>query len=366
MAPAFPISQAADMTARIADLDAEAARLNEAVAPLKAVVDDAEVMDTLIKTSSFTPQHLAEAHGITAENIEALKLWAKHQHEMGVYEDTSYMKYYRELQPVNSMEGLRAQWGKLAGSILGLDWETAAEDRERLERMIAEMAKSGALSDAQALQQRSWLLHWSLFVFSFRVDERAGLEPGREAMLNAFLQDEANLAAIQLNCPWLLRYAAAALLTTKSKRRYPLTKQLLRVVTQVGSPLPYGSDPLVDFLVALLHKFDFEAAQATLAKVPSVIVSDFFLRNSTPAPELLEAARRLLFETYCRIHQKISLECVGGSVSIAPAGTVLCCTEAATQTPIFVFSASLSFMYCTTFASPHTLASAGRLHQSCT
>jgi translation initiation factor 3 subunit E len=65
---------------------------------------------------------------------------------------------------------------------------------------------------------------------------------------------------------------------------------------------------ITEFIVALLHRFDFEAAQATLAQCSGVIATDFFLSSLTSDSELMESARRLLFETYCRIHQKIGLE----------------------------------------------------------
>jgi translation initiation factor 3 subunit E len=63
----------------------------------------------------------------------------------------------------------------------------------------------------------------------------------------------------------------------------------------------------VDFVECLLVRFDFDGAQAKLAECESVIVTDFFLSYLTSPAEFMEAARLFIFETYCRIHQKIDL-----------------------------------------------------------
>jgi len=82
------------------------------------------------------------------------------------------------------------------------------------------------------------------------------------------------------------------------------------MVAPTPNPPALSVSPLqiTEFMVALLHRFDFEAAQATLAQCSGVIATDFFLSSLTSDSELMESARRLLFETYCRIHQKIGLE----------------------------------------------------------
>ncbi len=64
---------------------------------------------------------------------------------------------------------------------------------------------------------------------------------------------------------------------------------------------------IVDFVASVLLRFDFDGAQAKLAECESVIVTDFFLSYLTSAQEFMESARLFIFETYCRIHQKIDL-----------------------------------------------------------
>ena len=62
---------------------------------------------------------------------------------------------------------------------------------------------------------------------------------GKDLLIEFFLLDS-NLNAIQLNCPWLLRYLIAAILTSK-KRQTLLSRQLLRIVTQESAAY---SDPV--------------------------------------------------------------------------------------------------------------------------
>jgi len=270
------------------------------MAPFNELIDPTTCAVTatgadIIDANSFTPEYLAEQHGISADTIEALFRCAKFRYECGEYEEAAeLLKYYRELVPVESESSLRALWGKFVADIVSTRFEAAENDCDKLSALIARAP--GGLSELQALQQRTWMLHWSLFVW-------CNLPKGGKDMLIEFFLLDANLNAIQLNAPWLLRYLTAAILT--SKKRQALTRQLLRIVTQEAAAY---ADPITEFVVALLHRFDFEAAQETLARCSAVIATDYFLSSLTSAAEFMESARRFLFETYCRIHQKIGLE----------------------------------------------------------
>ncbi|CAM9915896.1 unnamed protein product, partial [Choristocarpus tenellus] len=59
------------------------------------------------------------------------------------------------------------------------------------------------------------------------------------------------------------------------------------------------------FLEGLHVSFDFDGAQTRLKECNKVLDSDFFLCNCST--EFMEAARRFIFETYCRIHHKIDI-----------------------------------------------------------
>ncbi|MED6240316.1 Eukaryotic translation initiation factor 3 subunit E [Ataeniobius toweri] len=64
--------------------------------------------------------------------------------------------------PSTDRNALNSLWGKLASEILMQNWEAAMEDLTRLRETVDNNSVSSPL---QSLQQRTWLIHWSLFVF---------------------------------------------------------------------------------------------------------------------------------------------------------------------------------------------------------
>jgi len=79
----------------------------------------------------------------------------------------------------NSERVLGALWGKLAAEILMQNWDAALDDLTRLKDIIDANTFAPLL---QQLQQRTWLMHWALFVF-FNHDN------GRNAIIDLFFQD---------------------------------------------------------------------------------------------------------------------------------------------------------------------------------
>jgi len=226
---------------------------------------------------------------IGEDDIEALYRYAKFQFECGNYSGAAeFLRYYRSLcsSPERSVSAL---WGKFAADILMQDWDEAQEDMTRLKEIID--AKMGANPLGQ-LTQRTWLAHWSLFVFFNH-------ENGRNAIIDLFFQDR-YLSAIQTHARHLLRYLAAAVVV--NKRRRNMMKDLVRVLQQESYAY---SDPITRFLDCLFVKYDFEGAQAALVECDALLRTDFFLVGLRE--EFLERARSFVFETYCRIHQCIDV-----------------------------------------------------------
>ena len=76
------------------------------------------------------------------------------------------------------------------------------------------------------LQQRTWLIHWSLFVFFNDPKGR-----GRDGITDMFLNQPQYANAIQTVCPHILRYLTAAVIT--NKRRKNVLKDLVKIIQQV-------------------------------------------------------------------------------------------------------------------------------------
>jgi translation initiation factor 3 subunit E len=80
-------------------------------------------------------------------------------------------------------------------------------------------------------------------------------------------------------------------------------KDLVRIVRQEGYEY---NDPVTGFVKALYVDFDFEEAQKRLSEADEILRSDFFLVAASET--FLDAARHLISESYCKIHQRIDIK----------------------------------------------------------
>jgi hypothetical protein len=104
-------------------------------------------------------------HGVCRSQMPfvILFLCSQVQYECGNYTGASeYLYFHRILVQPTDANYLNGMWGKLAAEILLQNWDTALEDLNRLKQFIDESTFGSSL---QTLQQRTWLIHWSLFVF---------------------------------------------------------------------------------------------------------------------------------------------------------------------------------------------------------
>ncbi len=150
------------------------------------------------------------------------------------------------------------------------------------------------------LQYRTWLAHWCLFPFF-------NYEPARDTVLEMFFSAP-YINTIQTNCPWILRYLVAAVITNRNRSRnvgqyQKQLKDVVRIVRQEGYEY---RDPVTDFIKALYIDFDFEEAQKKLGEAEEVLRVDFFLSSASEA--FVDAARHLISESYCKIHQRIDIK----------------------------------------------------------
>lgn len=93
-----------------------------------------------------------------------------------------------------SERNMSVQWGKLAADTLTQNYDAANEDLLRLREALDNQSFATALMQ---LQQRTWLMHWSLHVFW-------NSENGKNALIDLFMQPP-YLSAIQVNAQHLLR-----------------------------------------------------------------------------------------------------------------------------------------------------------------
>uniref|UniRef100_A0A8C1JNV0 Eukaryotic translation initiation factor 3 subunit E n=1 Tax=Cyprinus carpio TaxID=7962 RepID=A0A8C1JNV0_CYPCA len=225
------------------------------------------------------------------EYLDTLYRYAKFQYECGNYSGAAE-------------NALNSLWGKLASEILMQNWEAAMEDLTRLRETIDNNTVSSPL---QSLQQRTWLIHWSLFVFFNH-------PKGRDNIIELFLYQPQYLNAIQTMCPHILRYLTTAVITNKDvRKRRQVLKDLVKVIQQESYTY---KDPITEFVECLYVNFDFDSAQKKLRECEAVLVNDFFLVACLE--DFIENARLFIFETFCRIHQCISISMLADKLNMTP------------------------------------------------
>jgi translation initiation factor 3 subunit E len=219
--------------------------------------------------------------------------------------------YY--LKSVNSSL-VQVLWGRLACEILAEDWEAAVVALDAVKASLEIMVSSNQMTALEALSERTWLLHWSLFVY-WNNSAKGGLE-----QLVELFHTERYKQAITTNAPHLLRYLTAAVLLCKRRITKKAAagsnaeaRRLMKNLINVMQDCEY-SDPIVEFVNCLCIKFDFESAQTKLQECEKVLDLDFFLCKQTGL--FMEEARVFVFENYCRIHNKIDLSNLGGKLAM--------------------------------------------------
>ncbi|KAJ7534811.1 hypothetical protein O6H91_12G004600 [Diphasiastrum complanatum] len=273
--------------------------LEDLAAPLVSFLQNPSLVQELRPDKQYNLQMLHDRFQIRTEHIEALYQFAKFQFECGNYSGAGDFLYQYRTLCTNVDRSFSALWGKLAAEILMQNWDVAVEELNRLKETI----DSRPDSPLTQLKNRTWLMHWSLFIFFNH-------ENGRNGIIDLFFQDK-YLNAIQTNAHHLLRYLATSIII--NKRRRNMLKELIKVIQQEHYTY---KDPITEFLECLYVDYDFEGAQQKLRECEELIVNDFFLGKQVQEngyvtvplrDEFLENARLFIFETYCRIHQCIDI-----------------------------------------------------------
>ncbi|CAG0922626.1 unnamed protein product, partial [Notodromas monacha] len=279
-----------------ADVVAQLKQYQEETEPILNIFVKKEVQQQFKTARDFRQlqEFLVENYQFRPDMIDTLYNFAKFQYECGNYAGSAeYLDFYRILVPSSDRNYLSGLWGKLASEILMQHWDVALEDLNRVKDYI-ENQLSVFGSALEALQQRAWLLHWSLFVFFNH-------PKGKDLIIDMFLYQPPYLNTIQTMCPHLLRYLSTAVIINKQHRR-AVMKDLVKAIQQESYTY---SDPITEFLEDLCVNFDFDRAQQKLRDCRDLLYQDFFL--TACLDDFMENARLMIFETFCRIHQCISI-----------------------------------------------------------
>jgi len=290
------------------DVVAELKRLQAETEPIIKIFEDEEIANSIQNTRDGRQlyEYLSKNRGFKMEMLDTLYRFAKFQYECGNYSGAAeYLYFVRVLLPPTDRNYMNALWGKLASEILMQDWDNALDDLQRLREVL----DSNMSSPLVLLQQRTWLIHWSLFVFFNH-------PKGRDLIIDMFLYSPQYLNAIQTMCPHILRYLTTAVITNRRRRQahhHQLLKDLVKVIQQESYTY---KDSITEFLECLYVNFDFDGAQKKLRECETVLLNDFFLVACLD--DFIENARLFIFETFCRIHQCISISMLAEKLNMAP------------------------------------------------
>jgi translation initiation factor 3 subunit E len=261
------------------------------------LLNDEDVVSNLRSDKVANLKFLEQQHGVTIAEVDMLYQFGRFQYDCGNYGQAAHLLDQFRILSTDNDKIASANWGKLAAETLTLNWPIVMEEITKVKDSTDTKLFNNPLAQ---LQHRTWLIHWSFFPFF-------NYEPARDVLCDLFFSP-AFINTIQTNCPWVLRYLAAAVITNRSRMKNTgqyakQLKDLVRVVRQEGYEY---NDPITDFIKALYVDFDFEEAQKKLAAAEGILQSDFFLMNTAEA--FVDSARHLISETYCKIHQRIDIK----------------------------------------------------------
>lgn len=289
-----------ELTKRRSNVLVKLKELQTEVTPLMKCMEELKNPDTM-KDSKSIVHALQQEFDFKYDIIKSAQKLAKYLYECGNYRDSiSYLYICLLVMEPTDKNYLNVLWGKLAAEILTLNWPTALEDLTRLRDFI----DNHNFSPIEVLQQRTWLIHWSVLVFFNHAK-------GRDLIIEMFLYKQLYLNAIQTMCPHILRYLATAVIINRGRRN--ALKDLIKIIQQESYTY---RDPITEFLEHLYVNFDFEGARMKLHECQTVIINDFFIIGCLQ--EFIENARLMIFETFCRIHQCITIGMLADKLNMEP------------------------------------------------
>lgn len=276
-------------------------RLDKANEPFLTMLQDPEVHKKLeLSRDSRDLIESIRVHGFKADMLDHLYELAKFQYECGKYDSAKeYLQIVRLFTSPSDKHYLAVLWGILACHILMGDKDSALEDFNKLKDHI----DSSPTNSLITLQQRAWLIHWGLLIY---FNHPQGRDQLTEMFLETSFAKKQNSKqmyythALQTLCPQILRYLTVAVIVSKQRRQY--MKDLVRIIQSESHAY---RDSITEFVECLCVNFDFDAAQGKLRECEQVLNNDFFLVPSLN--DFIENARLFIFETFCQIHECISI-----------------------------------------------------------
>ncbi|VEU19716.1 DEKNAAC100661 [Brettanomyces naardenensis] len=309
----------------------ELVSLNESTKKTLDILSSQEVQESLKQDKSYNRDYLAKNHGIDDAKIYELYRFGKFQYNRGDYVMASDLLNNFRLLSTNQELNFSATWGKLAAEIISFSWSEAMNELNKLREVIDNRNYEGSTLDQ--LNKRTWLIHYSLFIFfngNFTASD-AGIDMtnAEDAELNEAVAEETAISeeandsnkdknknlstmidlflsssyksTIQASCPWILRYVIVALLQTQQYKR------LRDVVRAVDVETYEFQDPFTQLLETLFVSFEFDNLSSLVEQISVLIETDFFVSN-LDGQQLIQNLQELIFNTVTKVYEGITVE----------------------------------------------------------
>ncbi|RYP45312.1 hypothetical protein DL768_008326 [Monosporascus sp. mg162] len=272
-------------------------QFEKSTSKLTDLLEREDVVGNLRSDKVANLEFLKKEHDVTIDMVNALYDFGNFKYSCGDYAGAADLLYQFRVLSTDNDKVAAATWGKFASEILSTNWGESVEELQKVKEMIDTKLFNNPLAQ---LTNRTWLIHWALFPL-FNDDST------RDTILDLFFSP-AYINTIQTNCPWILRYLTACVITGRGRARNSgqYQKQLKDIIRIVKQEAYEYSDPVTDFIRALYIDFDFEEAQRQLSLAEEILRSDFFLFST--ADVFVDAARHLISESYCKIHARIDIK----------------------------------------------------------
>lgn len=119
----------------------------------------------------LVPPRPTRTSQLTLDQISTLYHYGHFQFSCGNYNEASSYLYHFRILSIDPVLTLSSHWGKLASDVLTGEWDRALEEL----KLIREQVERNDEGAEALLQKRTWLLHWSLFVWFNHPEGRQGL-----------------------------------------------------------------------------------------------------------------------------------------------------------------------------------------------
>ncbi|KAK8805589.1 hypothetical protein WA158_002245 [Blastocystis sp. Blastoise] len=266
--------------------------------------NETETVDQLINDNLFTRQALQE-HEISSSAIDESLSIAKFQMDCGAYQEASELLFYYITlltptlpRPISMPNDplVVALWGKFAADLLHSSSQDAFLGMKRIMDIISTDKSS---SPSELLQQRAYLLHWSLFLAA---QHPAGIDIFNNIIFNMTKPTE-YLSTIELCCPWLMRYVCASVINNQKAWKSHIVDLLKRISTVY-------SDPLTELLVDLLINLNFDNIKEHMKEMEIFLYSDFFFSylGDEFIQKIMSNIRLLILDVYCPLFRTSSID----------------------------------------------------------